>query len=84
MDLQEQYIEDYASGFNDAALLAEYEPALLADIDQSNNPVTDYFEGFFAGKEQYEREQEQSRELDELQALRSRGRSHDIEKERDF
>ncbi|NOT91959.1 hypothetical protein [Ferruginibacter sp.] len=83
MDLQEQYIEDYTSGFNHAYILAEYSPELLADIDQSNNPVNDYFEGFFAGKEHYQMEQEQSKELDELGVLRSNSKDRDKEFERE-
>ena len=82
MDLQEQYIEEYASGFNDAAILAIHAPDMLHEIEQDNNPQTDYFEGFFAGKDYYQ-EQQQSKELEELDGLRNRSKDRDIEHERD-
>lgn len=81
MDIEEQYIEDYAEGFSDAAILAYHAPELLSEIEQDNNPKTDYFSGFFAGKGYYE--QEMQKELDALNELRSQSKDHDKELERE-
>lgn len=73
---------DFIQGFNNSYLLASYEPELLADIIPSINPDNDYFRGFFSGKEQWEREQEQ-RQVDELSQIRNRSldRSQETEQE---
>jgi hypothetical protein len=82
MELQEQYIEDFATGFNDAAVLACHAPEILSEIVQDNNPQTDYFEGFFAGKEYYH-EQEIQKGLESFSALRSELMDRDNELERE-
>lgn len=51
---------DYRRGFNNAYLLANYEPDLLSQIIPSLQPSNQYFSGFFAGKGQWEIEQSRS------------------------
>jgi len=50
MDTEQLNIEEYVAGFNNAVLLAEYEPEFLEEVVPSLNPSNNYFEGFFAGK----------------------------------
>ncbi len=80
--LEEQYMQDFTQGFNDAAILAVHAPELLSDIVQDNNPVNDYFSGFFAGKDHYQ-EEEITKEMNELASLRDKtqNRNNDYERE---
>lgn len=72
---------EYTTGFNHAYVLASAEPVLLDDIVKSMNPLNPYYEGFFAGKEQYQHEQVKVKE-EELSQLRNRGRDRSNELER--
>ena len=72
---------EYTTGFNDAYILASAEPVLLEDIVRGVNPSNVYFEGFFAGKEQYQQEQVKVKE-EELSQLRNKGRDRSNELER--
>jgi hypothetical protein len=75
---------EYTKAFNNGFILAEHNPELLEKVTQNIPPSYNYLEGFFDGKEEYEREQEQSKKLDELQVLRNQSKDWEIEKERDF
>lgn len=66
-------MEEYVKGFNDSYLLAAHEPSLLADIIPGLNPTNDFFSGFFAGKAQWEREQEKA-QVNELAQIRDHSR----------
>ncbi|MDP3666058.1 MAG: hypothetical protein Q8R50_05210 [Sediminibacterium sp.] len=66
---EQEQNREYVRGFNNAYLLAEHEPQLLADITRSVNPSNEYFEGFFSGKEEWELEQSKD-QLNELEQLR--------------
>jgi hypothetical protein len=61
---------EFAQGFNNAYLLGAHEPELLAEITQMVNPASEYFDGFFIGKQQWEQDQVRI-QLDEMQQLRS-------------
>ena len=80
---EQQPSKEFVRGFNDAYILAAHEPVLLSDMSRSLNPTNDFFEGFFAGKDQWQIEQEKSNER-ELSALRNRSkeRERDSDKER--
>lgn len=82
--MQQQVIieNDYAKGFNHSMILADWRPELLNDILPSLNPTNTYFEGFFAGKEQWDLEQT-NQELTELENLRENNRSNERELERE-
>lgn len=73
--------QEYTTGFNNAYLLASEEPQLLEDIVRGLNPTGIYFEGFFAGKDQWKHEQEKAQK-NEMAQLRSRGKDIDREFER--
>lgn len=49
---------DFSQGFNNAYLISEHDPELLENISASNNLSNEYFDGFFAGKAQWQEEQE--------------------------
>ncbi len=78
-DIEAEIVEEnaaYRQGFNNAFLLAEYEPDLLKDIIPSLNESNDYFDGFFSGKAQWEQEHDksltqQTTELEELDQIRN-------------
>ena len=74
---------EFARGFNHAAILAEFRPELLNDIIPSVNPTNTYFEGFFAGKEQWELDNS-NEQLDELENLRNNAENRDMDFERDM
>lgn len=74
---------DFVQGFNNAYLIAEYEPDVLAQISLANNVQNEYFDGFFAGKVQWEREQGQS-QTNELEKIRNRSRDRENDLERDL
>ncbi len=71
-------IEQYIRGFNDASLIAEYEPQFLNEIDISKSDLNNfYIEGMQAGKEHYEGEQMQT-QLHELSNLRNKSRELEL------
>lgn len=73
--------KEYTDGFNNAYILASEEPELLEDIVRGLNPSSVFLEGLFAGKDQWNHEQEKEQE-NELAQLRSRGKDKDREFER--
>lgn len=73
---QEITSHDFAQGFNNAYLLGAHEPELLTEITQMVNPDSDYFDGFFSGKQQWEHDQR----LQQLEQLR--GDEYEMEQER--
>jgi len=81
METEIEPSKEFTKGFNDAYLLAMAEPVLLADISQSVNPESEYFDGFFSGKEQWELEQSKLQEK-EIQDIRSRANEHGRDLER--
>lgn len=82
ISLSEQNEEkDYTQGFNHAAILAEYRPELLADIEQNNNPISSYYDGFFSGKEFFQSELSKAEQFSELQSLRNKSQERDNERE---
>jgi hypothetical protein len=68
---------DFVHGFNNAYLIAEYEPDLLMNISAGDNPENEYFDGFFAGKAQWQEEQE----LQQLSSLREQQNKRDLEQD---
>lgn len=70
--------QEYIKGFNHAYLVAEFRPELLQQIVPENNSASDYCDGFFAGKEQWELGKERE-QLEELNNLRDDGK--DFERE---
>lgn len=71
---------EYKKGFNDAYMLAEYAPEILADITPDINPSNNFFDGFFAGKIQWEQDRLQS-QVNELTELRSKSDDRSLEME---
>lgn len=67
---------EFVTGFNHAYILAVHEPSLLEQITPKENPNNEYFDGFFAGKEEWHREQQQKDQLNELQAIRNNSIDH--------
>ena len=65
----DQTEEKYIRGFNNAYLLEEHEPALLASIMNGVELTTDYLVGMSEGRSEYQQER-QRRELDGLAQLR--------------
>jgi hypothetical protein len=55
MDEQEKYIQ----GFNEAVILATYDPKVFAAIEKYLSPSTPYLEGMRDGGQQRKNEQEQ-------------------------
>ena len=78
MDKEKQYI----TGFNNGYILAKHEPALLSKIVKDISPKTDYVEGLFSGKEEYEIERSRLHE-NELSQLRNRSQNRDRNLERE-
>lgn len=72
----------YTRGFNNGYLMAEHEPILLSSILNGLSPSSDYLEGLFNGKEEYELERDRIR-MDELSRLRgdSIDKDQDLERE---
>ena len=62
--------KQYIKGFNHGYLLTKYEPGLVNQLTKTLQPKTDYLDGFFSGKEEYELEQN----LAQLRDLRDKGR----------
>lgn len=73
----------YTEGFNSGYLLSKHEPDLTTTITQSLQPNTEYLEGFFSGKEEYELENPR-KQLDELLELKNqrKDRGKDLEYEK--
>lgn len=65
MDTEQQYIK----GFNTGYILTKYEPVMLDGMVKSLPPIGDFFQGFFAGKGEVERENIE-RQLDAIRILR--------------
>lgn len=82
-DELETVIDEYARGFNEASLLAEYDPERLEAIHDTLGS-NEYNGGFKAAKEYHaqKKEQEQGNILKELEGLRKRGREIDIDLEK--
>lgn len=74
----ERELEEYTKGFNEASLLAEYEPEKLEAIRDTLGS-NEYNEGFKAAKEYHskEREQSQANSLSEIEAIRTKGQWKD-------
>lgn len=73
---------EYTLGFNHAAILADFAPEILNDISQVNNEVSDYFDGFFAAKEYYKAEIEQTQNENTFQKIRNDSKDQINELER--
>jgi hypothetical protein len=71
MTEQDQFIE----AFNNGYILAKYEPKMLNTLTKNLATKTEYLEGFFAGKEEYELDRQKS-VLNELDDLRTRSSSN--------
>jgi hypothetical protein len=59
----------YIKAFNCGYIMEVYEPVLLQAIIQKLNPTTNYLEGLFAGKSQFNYEKDKAK-LSTLAALR--------------
>jgi hypothetical protein len=83
MNMYDQNIEDYVSGFNHAVVLAEYEPEVLADSPISHDEMDDFAKGFAEGKEHIAREQQEAEIalIEEMMAIRNstKERDNDLE-----
>jgi hypothetical protein len=81
MDSEAEYIKAFNNGF----VLAEHNPELLEKVTQNIPPSYNYLEGFFDGKEEYERSKEKAI-ISEIEQLRNNSKSmdRDFDIERDF
>lgn len=73
---------EFVKGFNHAYILAAHEPELFDQITPKENPANEYFDGFFAGKEEYQREQVEKDQLNELENIRGKSNDRSAELER--
>lgn len=71
--------QHYIKGFNDGYTIAKYNFDLITKIIQNLQPIDEYLEGFFSGKEEFEIEHSLV-QLKELNRLRnqSKDRAHDL------
>ncbi|MDB5226621.1 MAG: hypothetical protein JWN78_814 [Bacteroidota bacterium] len=74
---EEMESQDFTQGFNHAYILAGYDAELLNEIEPALNPESDYFHGFFSGRDEYNREREEL-SLTQLRKLTTE-RDYDIE-----
>lgn len=63
--------KEFTKGFNDAYLLGSHEPKILSGISPVDNPQNTYFDGFFMGKLEWEREQQKT-QVQDLNKLRNK------------
>lgn len=73
MSTQEQ---QYIHGFNHGYLLTKHEPKLVGQLTKTLQPKTDYLDGFFSGKEEFELENSRI-QLDDLQHLRNKSKDRE-------
>lgn len=71
--------KEFTQGFNDAYLLGSYEPKILSGISPVDNPQNKYFDGFFMGKLEWEKEQQKT-QLQDLSKLRDKGKEQERER----
>jgi hypothetical protein len=76
----EQNEATYTNGFNNGYLLAKYEPSLLEQVLKQLAPSSEYLEGLFSGREEYQREYTRT-QLDGLSRLRDNTQDRDREVE---
>jgi adenine-specific DNA methylase len=81
---QEQTTEqEYIQGFNDAALMAQFEPELYSSVALvDSETVSAYFEGFLDFKEYLKQEAFIDKQMDELSALRNNEKEKEDDLER--
>ncbi len=72
----------YIEGFNKGYLLAKHEPALLGQVVKNVQPKTDYLQGFFSGREEFELENLRNH-LNDLDRLRNQQKNLENELDRD-
>lgn len=77
MNTEQQYIQ----AFNNGYVLAQNEPKILIAITKRLVPSNNYLEGLFAGKGQFEFDQEIEK-LTKIEELRNRSKNRDKEIER--
>lgn len=73
--------QEYMQGFNDASLIAEYEPNILAGVELADNVTSSYLEGFFDFNEHLKQEAFIDKQMEELEALRQSEKENDLERE---
>ena len=76
MDQLETPSFEFTKGFNDAQLVADYNPTLLASITPDVNSNDEYFNGFFAFKHEQELLHTKNN-LNELKNIRNRSQTLD-------
>jgi len=83
MNFYDQNFEDYVAGFNDATLIAEYAPEILAESPTLSDQMDNYAKGFGDGKDYIVKEQEQAdlRVIEEMESIRKSSRELDNELE---
>ena len=72
MDTEKQYV----TGFNNGYILAKHEPGLLSKIVKNLSSTTNYLQGLFSGKEEYELEHSRVHE-NELNLLRNKSQNQE-------
>jgi len=71
----------YINGFNSGYLLAKHMPTLLSKVMKNISPISDFSEGLFSGKEEYELENSRI-QTEELKRLRNKSQDRDKGHER--
>lgn len=72
MNTEKQYIQ----AFNNGYILAQYEPKLLNTISKNLTPTSNYLQGFFGGRRQFELENSKN-QIFELRQLRNNSQNKD-------
>ncbi len=75
--------EEYTKAFNSGFILAEHNPELLEKVTQNIPPSYNYLEGFFDGKEEFDKNKEMAI-VSEIEQLRNKSKSMDRDHTRDF
>jgi hypothetical protein len=68
--------QKFVRGFNHGYMLTKHEPKLVWEMTKTLQPTTDYLDGFFSGKEEWELEHSRE-QLSELDRLRNNGKDRE-------
>jgi len=72
--------KQFTRGFNSGYFLSKYLPDLFSKVLRNIKPTSDYLQGLFAGKKEFEIENTKQ-ELNEVKRIRSSTKSHDTDRE---
>jgi hypothetical protein len=64
----------YKEGFNNGYLLAKYEPNISDQLPKDTHSPNLYLQGFFSGKDEFEKSNVIEQEMQNLETIRAKGR----------